>query len=127
MPTTRKQKRAWGYHLVLNGGQCDPVALRSKETIIEFSNTLVKAIDMVKFGEPRVVRFGHGNKKGFTLVQLIETSNITAHFVETSNDIYLDVFSCKPFSAETVQRVFSDFFQPKYVDVTFLKRQARRS
>jgi S-adenosylmethionine/arginine decarboxylase-like enzyme len=57
---------------------------------------------MVPFGEPQIVMFGSGNKKGYTLVQLIETSNITAHFVEETDDLYLDVFSCKEFEEKDV-------------------------
>jgi hypothetical protein len=53
----------------------------------------VKEIDMVAFGAPRIVRFGSDHCKGYTLVQLIQTSNITAHFAEDTNDVYLDVFS----------------------------------
>jgi S-adenosylmethionine/arginine decarboxylase-like enzyme len=109
----------------VNAGGCDPEAVRSKKTIADFAKTLVKKIDMVAFGPPRIVMFGDGNKKGYTLVQLIETSNITAHFVEETNDIYLDVFSCKPFAAETALRVFREFFKPKHIEETIIKRQAK--
>ena len=34
----------WGYHLILNAGNCDSKALRSATTIREFSKTLVKNI-----------------------------------------------------------------------------------
>lgn len=81
---------------------------------------------MVAYGEPRIVMFGTGNKKGYTLVQLIETSNITAHFVEQTNDIYLDVFSCKDFNKNDAIKVFSEFFHPKDMDVKFMVRQAPR-
>ena len=109
---------------MVNAGVCDPVALRSKSTITAFAKELVKAIDMVAFGEPQVVMFGSGDKKGYTLVQLIETSNITAHFVEEYNDIYLDIFSCAPFSKEKALAVFRRYFSPKYVDATMLARRA---
>ena len=125
MTQTRKNRsKFWGYHLILNAGKCDPIALRSKATIVSFAKALVKDIDMVAFGEPQVVMFGEGGKKGYTLIQLIETSNITAHFVEATNDIYLDVFSCKSFSKQDAIRVFRSFFHPKTIDTTFLKRQA---
>jgi len=122
--TRKSGKPTWGYHLIVNAGTCDPVALRSKATIAEFAKTLVKKIDMVAFGEPRVVMFGDGNKKGYTLVQLISTSNITAHFVEETNDIYLDIFSCKPFSPATAIAHFRKYFHPKTIDQIFMKRQA---
>jgi S-adenosylmethionine/arginine decarboxylase-like enzyme len=129
MRTTRKSgksgKASWGYHLIINAGLCDPVALRSKANITKFSNTLVKKIDMIAFGPPRVVMFGEGNKKGYTLVQLISTSCISAHFVEQTNDIYLDIFSCKPFDPKLAEGIFRDFFKPTTVEKIFIKRQAK--
>jgi len=125
MAKTRKNKKSWGHHLVVNAGLCDPVALRSKATITAFAKQLVKDIDMVAFGEPRVVMFGEGEKRGYTLVQLIETSNIIAHFAEDQNDIYLDIFSCKPFNKAAALRLFRETFHPKNLDSTFMLRQAR--
>jgi S-adenosylmethionine/arginine decarboxylase-like enzyme len=122
---TRKNKKNWGYHLIINAGRCDPVALRSKAIITAFAKHLVKDIDMVPFGEPRVVMFGEGEKRGYTLVQLIETSNITGHFAEDQNDIYLDIFSCKPFDKAAALRLFRQTFKPTHLDSTFLKRQAK--
>jgi S-adenosylmethionine decarboxylase len=92
--------------------------------ISSFAKQLVKKIDMVPFGEPQVHHFGSGNKAGYTLVQLIETSNITAHFVEETNDIYLDVFSCKPFNPNDVKQVVHKFFTPAHMKQVFLTRQA---
>jgi S-adenosylmethionine/arginine decarboxylase-like enzyme len=79
---------------------------------------------MVPFGEPQIVMFGSGNKKGYTLVQLIETSNITAHFVEETDDLYLDVFSCKEFLEEDVVQMIDYHFKPMNYETTFLKRRA---
>jgi S-adenosylmethionine/arginine decarboxylase-like enzyme len=124
---TRKRKasdRCWGYHLIVNAAHCDPAALRSKSTIAAFAKELVAKIDMVAYGPPRIVMFGTGSKKGYTLVQLIETSNITAHFVEEFNDIYLDIFSCKPFAVADAMAVFRAYFKPGRVDTHFMKRQA---
>ena len=122
--TKVKTVNSWGYHLIINAGNCDPKALRSKSTIIAFTKALVKEIKMVAFGQPRVVMFGSGNKKGYTLVQLIETSNICAHFVEETNDIYLDIFSCKKFNIADAIHLFKKVFQPKRIEKIFIKRQA---
>lgn len=80
---------------------------------------------MVPYGEPQVVMFGTGNKKGYTLVQLIETSNICAHFVEETNDMYLDVFSCKPFKATDVETIVKEVFQPEKYHSFTVYRDAR--
>lgn len=116
----------WGYHLILNARKCRPAAIRSAEAITMFSKDLVKKIDMVPYGEPQVVLFGTGNKQGYTLVQLIETSNITAHFVEETNDMYLDVFSCKPFQAADVKEMMHKYFAPEHSDSLLLRRDANQ-
>ena len=121
--STRK-KRSWGYHLTVDAAKCDPAAIRSKSTIAQFVKKLVKEIDMVAYGAPRIVHFGTGNKAGYTLVQLIETSDITAHFAEETNDVYFDVFSCKPFSPKDAIRVIKEYFSPTKTRVKFFKRQA---
>jgi S-adenosylmethionine/arginine decarboxylase-like enzyme len=89
-----------------------------------FARSLVKRIDMVPFGDPQVVMFGSGSKKGYTLVQLIETSNITAHFVEENNSMYLDVFSCKDFDPQVVEEAVKEFFDAKYFNRKVILRQA---
>jgi S-adenosylmethionine/arginine decarboxylase-like enzyme len=81
---------------------------------------------MVPYGEPILKHFGKDNKLGYTLVQLIETSNIAAHFVEETNDFYLDVFSCKPFREQDVKDVVIEYFRPESIESTFLERQAKK-
>ena len=114
----------WGHHLIGNFGRCNPTKIRTKQNIINFANTLVREIDMVPYGPPQVVYFGSGNKAGYTLVQLIETSNICAHFVEADNSVYLDVFSCKTFSNDIVIGLVKKYFDAQTVRVTYLTRQA---
>jgi len=117
-------KKYWGYHLIINASKCDKDAIRNKEVIAQFTKELVKEIGMVAFGKPRIVRFGSGVQKGYTLVQLIETSNITAHFSEETNDVYFDVFSCKFFNHKLVFPLFKKFFHPRKIDHKFFTRQA---
>lgn len=116
--------KPWGYLLSLDLARCIPNAIRQDVIIKSFAQTLVREIDMVAFGPPQVVWFGSGNKGGYTLVQLIETSSITGHFCEESNDAYIDVFSCKPFRPETVKRVIHEYFNPQDIRMTFVERQA---
>ena len=116
--------RTWGKHLMLDAAGCSPSMIGCPTVITSFSKTLVKRIDMVPFGQPQVVMFGSGNKKGYTLVQLIETSNICAHFVEENNSMYLDVFSCKDFDPIVVKETVEEFFEAKHMKLKVLTRQA---
>jgi len=122
--STMPALESWGYHLILNCRGCNIESIKNKELVIEFAKTLVKEIDMVAYGEPQVVNFGSGNKEGFTLVQLIETSNICAHFCNDTGDAYLDVFSCKPFSINKVKAHVYKYFSPVNINTNYLERQA---
>uniref|UniRef100_A0A6C0ERB7 S-adenosylmethionine decarboxylase n=1 Tax=viral metagenome TaxID=1070528 RepID=A0A6C0ERB7_9ZZZZ len=117
----------WGYHLIIDASQCIPPKIRCSKNITNFTKALVKKIDMVPYGEPQVHHFGSGNKAGYSLVQLIETSNICGHFVEETNDMYLDVFSCKPFNPSDVEDMVRMYFLPIKTNHIFLNRQAPRS
>ena len=120
--TRRSTKKAWGQHLVLDAKNCNPDKIRDADHIREFAKTLVKAIDMKAYGDPQVVMFGTGRVKGYTLVQLIETSDITCHFAEADNSVYLDLFSCKPFSSAEAKEVFVTYFEPERISTRILKR-----
>lgn len=102
----------WGQHLILDLRHCVPRTIRCPYRIIDFSKELVVKIDMIPYGEPWVKHFGSGDKAGYTLVQLIETSNIIAHFSEDTNDAYIDVFSCKKFHQKDVEDVVNKYFSP---------------
>lgn len=116
--------RYWGYHLILDCSKCIPQSIRDAQTIEAFVKNLVHRIDMVPFGNPQIVHFGSGNKAGYTLVQLIETSNICAHFVEETDDMYLDVFSCKEFDRKDVKDIVDHYFSPKQMKDVFMIRHA---
>jgi S-adenosylmethionine/arginine decarboxylase-like enzyme len=82
---------------------------------------------MVPYGKPQIVHFGSGNKAGYTLIQLIETSNISAHFAEEDNSAYLDVFSCKNFKVSDVEEVIREYFKPENIIARTIIRQAKPS
>ena len=103
--------RHYGKHVVLTAEQCNS-RLLSKDDIADFCRHLVDKIDMVAFGDPFVERFGEGDEVGISAVQLIQTSAITIHTNDEARDMYLDVFSCKDFEAQTVLDCVEAFFEP---------------
>ncbi len=115
----------WGYHLQLNARSCNEKAkYPNASAIITFTKELVKAIDMVPYGEPQIYHFGSDNKAGYTMIQLIETSNISGHFCDDSGDVYMDIFSCKKFDKKIVITLFQTCFEPEHITHQFTKRQA---
>lgn len=108
------KEKNWGMTTSINLYDCDPEKIRSKEHIAAFAKKMCEIIDMKAYGDPIIVNFGEEDRvAGYTLVQLIETSNITAHFANMSNAVYLDIFSCKEFSPEIAEEFAKDFFGAK--------------
>ena len=105
----------WGYHMSADCYACDLEKIKDRDQVAAFSKELVKEIDMVAYGVPQIVHFGEGNKEGFTLIQLIETSIICAHFVNETGNVYLDVFSCKEFDPAVVEDVVKKYFTPNLI------------
>jgi S-adenosylmethionine/arginine decarboxylase-like enzyme len=118
--------RYWGYHLILDCRGGDRNAVRDRGTILAWIRSLVERIEMRAYGEPICEHFASHDPEaaGYSLVQLIETSSITGHFVDRNGDAYIDVFSCKPFDIEAARSVVQHYFQPAAIRVTYLTRQA---
>ncbi len=114
----------WGYHLILDCTGCDKAAVTSEKTLKNFIKNLVDRIDMKAYGEPTVVWFGSGKTTGYSLIQLIETSSITGHFVDATGEAYIDIFSCKCFDVETAKKVIRKYFKPIKIKTVYLTRQA---
>ena len=117
--------RSWGRHLILNARKCNSMRISNQRTIELFAQDMVKKIDMTPFGRPQVMYFGEGNKAGYTLIQLIETSNITGHFCDDTGDAYLDVFSCKYFDEHIARAVVQNWFEPEWMDMKVIERDAK--
>jgi S-adenosylmethionine decarboxylase len=115
----------WGKHLVLDCGQCIHKRIIDPVNIAWFAKELVRRIDMVAFGEPQVVYFGNDDKTGYTLVQLIETSNIIGHFNDKDDTAFIDVFSCKDFSTNEVVQCVEEFFGPALISRRLLYREVQ--
>ena len=118
--------RYWGYHLILDCKNGDLEKVRDGDNITAFVKALVNTIDMVSYGDPVVEHFATHipDAAGYSLVQLIETSSITGHFVDIDGDCYIDIFSCKPFDIDMAKSVVQKFFEPDQMRVTYLTRQA---
>jgi len=114
----------WGYHLILDCSGCND-NIKSKEEIETFTKTLIDMIGMVAHGEPIIEYLLEGtDNSGYSLMQMITTSNVCAHFVDKNNTAYIDIFSCKEFDNDVAERVVRTFFSPKSIRKTFLTRQA---
>lgn len=115
--------KLWGWHLSVDASFCNRDKIADHDTIYNFTKQLVKDIDMVAHGEPEIVHFGDDDKAGYTMTQLIQTSNICAHFANDLNAIFLDVFSCKPFDNQVVVELVKQYFGAEQINTNFIERK----
>jgi S-adenosylmethionine/arginine decarboxylase-like enzyme len=122
-PETSGRTTPWGWHLVLNLYDCNLDRIMSAEVIRQFVFDLCELIEMRRFGEPTIVNFGEDPRvTGYSLVQLIETSNICAHFADDSRAAYMDIFSCKKFDPEVATAFCIETFGAEKASGKFISR-----
>lgn len=102
----------WGLITSIDLFSCNPETIRSKEAIERFSRELCEYLEMKMYGDPVVVNFGEDPRiAGFSLLQLIETSNIAGHFANDTNHVYLDIFSCKAYGPKKAAEFCKEYFE----------------
>lgn len=117
-------QKAWGLASAIDIYDCNPIKIRDAEIIRHFVVKLCDLIEMKRFGETQVVHFGEDERvAGYSMVQLIETSLISAHFANQSNAVYLDVFSCKPYPPEVVQEFAQNYFEGSHSNLNVTVRR----
>ena len=117
-------KKIFGYELVMNLYQCDKDIITSKKKLQEYIDTLCKLIKMKKYGKTLLPYFGEkaAYTKGYSLVQLIETSSITGHFSDFWVTAYINIFSCKKYDKDLAKKFTKQFFKAKKTKTKFLIR-----
>ncbi len=119
-------KKYWGHHLMLDCGECDLEKMQNKDHIERWIKSLVIDIDMEPIGEPYIAEIStsQNNKVGYTAMQVIVTSHISAHFVDSAKQIYVDVLSCRKFDKETVKQSVIKYFDAGAIREYSITRQA---
>jgi S-adenosylmethionine decarboxylase len=118
------KKKIYGYELVMDLGGCEKKVLISRQRLQEYVDKLCKLIKMEKYGKTLLPYFGEKKAytKGYSLVQLIETSSITGHFSDLWGKAYINIFSCQKFDHIAAKGFTRRFFRAKRVKNRFFVR-----
>jgi S-adenosylmethionine/arginine decarboxylase-like enzyme len=118
-----KNDGEWGLMVSVDLGGCDPKKITSKEVITQFAIDLAVYINMKRYKDPIVVKFGENDKvAGYSLVQLIETSLISGHFADSSDRAFIDVFSCREFPPKKTAEYCKKYFGAKTMEYSIAFR-----
>lgn len=115
---------AWGIEAQVDLHNCNPNSIRDANFIKQFVVDLCDYIEMKRYGECQVVNFGEDERvAGFSMTQLIETSLISAHFANQTNNTYLNVFSCKYFNPKDVANFAKNRFEAEDFNLNYSLRK----
>jgi len=114
---------AWGIWTGVDLHGCAYEKITDAEEIKRFAVELCELIEMKRFGECQVVRFGADPKvAGFSMTQLIETSLVSGHFCDSSASAYIDIFSCGEYLPAKVANFARKFFEADNMKYQTVKR-----
>lgn len=114
----------WGLAASIDVQNCNPLLIRSADAIKQYVIQLCDLIKMKRFQDTCVVNFGEDERvAGYSMVQLIETSLISGHFANLTNNAYIDIFSCKVYDPYQAAEFTKQFFNASEmsVNITFRK------
>lgn len=107
------KKIDYGIELIVDLYDCDYEVITSHEKLRQFAKEMCETIGMKAYGEPMIPDFGFSLSKtaGPSLVQLIESSAITAHYSPHWKLVCLNVFTCKSFDPQKTLDFAKKFFR----------------
>jgi S-adenosylmethionine decarboxylase len=114
----------FGAELVMDLDGCEPSTIADPNALRQYAVGVVDLVGMKRYGAPMLAHFGHADPvtSGYTLVQLIETSSLVAHFSEMLDRAHINLFSCRDFDAEQVIAFSRTFFRAERTTSTKLIR-----
>ena len=120
---TYQARHSWGLSTHIDLKECNAKLIRSKKRLAEFTTKLCKLLKVRKFGPTTLVKLGrYPELYGYSMMQLIETSSLTGHFVELNGAVYIDIFSCKIYDPYLAEKFCKDYFRAKASKMTIIIR-----
>jgi len=118
------KENMWGLLTSIDLHHCNPDLIRDAEAIKRYVDELCQLIEMKKFGDTQVVNFGEDERvAGYSMTQLIETSLISGHFANLTNNAYIDIFSCKYYDPQVAADFTQKYFQAKDIQIHYTLRK----
>ncbi|MCL5410912.1 MAG: S-adenosylmethionine decarboxylase [Patescibacteria group bacterium] len=85
------------YHIVFDAIGCNEENLDSEKFVFKLLMQIPKLIDMKVLSGPNIIRDYNPDKKGVTGFAIINFSHISIHTFPSTQEIYIDIFSCREF------------------------------
>lgn len=102
----------WGRWCGLDLRGCDYSTLTDPKAIEQYIVSLCQLLNFRRFGEPTIVRFGNRpDIAGYSFTQLIETSLVSGHLVDSTCCAFIDIFSCTSYPIGKAEAFTRQYFR----------------
>ncbi|MCH7828897.1 S-adenosylmethionine decarboxylase [Patescibacteria group bacterium] len=92
------------YHIIFDAFGVDKKLLRNEKFTLNLLLQLPKLVGMKILSGPHLVRDYDTGHEGLTGFAIIDYSHISLHTFVDTQEIFIDIFSCKPFDYKKVRR-----------------------
>ena len=100
-------EREWGVNYTMDLKGCNPVTMRSKQSIQEYVIALCKEIDIERLGDCQIVALEDGS---LVLSQVLDGGFISGRFLATQNYLHLNMFCDFAIDLITTANMSLEFF-----------------
>lgn len=92
------------YHIIFDSFGCNRAFLNSEKFILELLFEIPKLINMRILSGPNLVRDYDRKNPGITGFAIIDYSHISIHTFVKTQEIFIDVFSCRKFDYKKIKQ-----------------------
>lgn len=92
------------YHIIFDAMDCDKKMISNERFVFKILMDIPKLINMKVLVGPNLVRDYDPKNTGITGVAIVSYSHITIHTFDKTGEVFIDVFSCRPFDTEKIRR-----------------------
>jgi S-adenosylmethionine/arginine decarboxylase-like enzyme len=101
----------WGRWCGIDMHGCELSILTDPTAIARYIEELCDLLRFKRYGPSTIVRFGdRPDIAGYSFTQLIETSLVSGHLVDSTRCAFIDIFSCAAYSAAAAEAFTRNFF-----------------
>lgn len=118
------KKEVWGILTTVDISGASSEAINDTAVMNNFVKTMLERLDMVPIGDTQIVwcETNDPAKVGYTILQILQDSNITAHLCSATNCGFFDIFSCKPYEPSMVLETVLEFFPADRSNINVVER-----
>ena len=95
------------YHIIFDAFGCNKKLLNDERFCLDLIFDITKLIKMKILAGPNLVRDYDKNHPGITGFAIVSFSHISFHTFVKTREMFIDVFSCQPFSYSKVRKYLS--------------------